>query len=69
MSLVAPPHSYINSLDFPSVSSLATYLAKVSSDDSLYASYFWWKEFYQVRTSDQDLSQVGNLRHILSYWL
>ena len=56
-SAIAPPHSYINTLDFVSVSKLSKYLLEVSADDELYASYFWWKEFYEVRRSRHDLSQ------------
>ena len=54
---IAPPHSYINTLDFDSVSDLSKYLLKVDKDDELYASYFWWKEFYEVRNTKTDLSQ------------
>ena len=54
---IAPPHSYINTLDFESVSELSRYLLKVDKDDELYASYFWWKDFYEVRQSKTDLSQ------------
>jgi len=57
ISAIAPPHSYINTLDFSSVSQLAKYLQKVASDDELYASYFWWKEFYEVRDRREDMSQ------------
>ena len=56
-SALAPPHSYINTLDFVSVSKLSKYLLEVTADDELYASYFWWKEFYEVRRSRHDLSQ------------
>ena len=54
---IAPPHSNINTLDFKSVTQLSKYLLKVASDDELYASYFWWKDFYEVRNSGKDLSQ------------
>ena len=30
----------------------------VMEDDAMYASYFWWKEFYQVRTEALDNAQV-----------
>ena len=56
-SAIAPPHSYINTLDFPTVSKLSNYLLRVNADDELYASYFWWKDFYEIRNSKQDLSQ------------
>ena len=54
---IAPPHSYINTLDFKSVTDLSKYLLKVDGDDELYASYFWWKDFYEVRNRQKDLSQ------------
>ena len=47
-SVVAPPHSYINALDFGSVRELAEYIQKVDEDDDLYMSYFWWHEHYYV---------------------
>ena len=46
MSRFAPPHSYIAMTDFPSISQLAEYLLTVAADDSLFASYFWWRDFY-----------------------
>ena len=49
MSKVAPPHSYINVEDFHSLEELAQYLEKVASDDELFASYFWWRDFYKVK--------------------
>lgn len=33
-------------------------LKSVMEDDALYASYFWWKDFYQVRTEALDNAQV-----------
>ena len=47
MSAIAPPHSYINAEDFSSVEQLAEYLQLVASNDSLFASYFWWRDFYK----------------------
>ena len=47
---LAPPHSYINVLDFASVKDLANYLKELQDDDAKYAAYFWWKEYYQVRS-------------------
>ncbi|XP_071532690.1 alpha-(1,3)-fucosyltransferase C-like [Panulirus ornatus] len=44
----APPHSYINAADFPSLESLATYLNMVASNSTLYNKYFEWKAHYQV---------------------
>ena len=34
--------------DFKSTRDLAKYLLKVSEDDRLFASYFWWREHYQL---------------------
>jgi len=58
MSAVAPPHSHINALEYKSVSALARRLMSVLEDDALYASYFWWKDFYQVRTGTLDSAQA-----------
>ena len=50
MSAIAPPHSYINAEDFSSVEQLAEYLQLVASNDSLFASYFWWRDYYKALT-------------------
>ena len=49
-SQIAPPHSYIDAFkDFAeNPEGLARYLKKIAGDDALYASYFWWKDFYSV---------------------
>jgi len=47
----APPHSYINALDFPSTRHLADYLLKLDADDELYNQYFWWKDHFYIRNS------------------
>jgi alpha-1,3-fucosyltransferase len=49
-SRVAPPHSYVNALDFDSPRSLAKYLNQLDQNDSEYLSYFWWKDHYRVET-------------------
>ena len=48
MSLLAPPHSFINVEDFNSTSELASFLKKLAADDKRLASYFWWKDYYKV---------------------
>ena len=48
MSAVAPPHSYIDVRDFPSTKALAAELRRVAADPALFASYFWWRDFYRV---------------------
>lgn len=45
----APPHSYINTRDFPSVRHLADYLILLDRNDAMYNEYFWWKEHYRIR--------------------
>ena len=49
-SQIAPTHSYIDAFKYHSEDpeSLANLLKNISSDDTLYASYFWWKRFYSV---------------------
>lgn len=47
MSAIAPPHSYINAEDFGSVKELAEYLTMVGRNQSLFASYFWWRDYYK----------------------
>ena len=42
----APPKSYINALDFPTVKELADYLKVLDGNDTLYNEYFWWKAHY-----------------------
>ena len=48
MASIAPPHSYISVRDYSSVEHLAQYLSIVSSNDTLFASYFWWRDYYKV---------------------
>ena len=58
MKNIAPPYSFINSLDFDSTLQLIQFLVKISKDDALYASYFWWKDYYEVRNdSSKDRAQ------------
>lgn len=45
---LALPGSYINVDDFPDIQTLATYLLKVASDESLYNSYFAWKRSFKL---------------------
>uniref|UniRef100_A0A2P2I9W7 Fucosyltransferase n=1 Tax=Hirondellea gigas TaxID=1518452 RepID=A0A2P2I9W7_9CRUS len=46
-SAVAPPHSYINVLDFPSVKHLADYLLYLDRNHTAYNQYFRWKVEYE----------------------
>jgi alpha-1,3-fucosyltransferase len=51
-NLFAPPHSYINARDFNSPKDLAEYLMELNRSDSLYASYFYWKNEYYISVPD-----------------
>ncbi len=51
---LAPPHSFINAADFPSVLHLANYLTLLDRNDALYNEYFWWKNHYVVHESHDD---------------
>ena len=42
----------------------AKYLIKVSEDDKLYASYFWWRDFYT--TARNDWAEVWSRHKIVS---
>ena len=57
MSRVAPPHSYINVMDFNTTEELALYLHAVDQNDELFASYFWWRDFYTVKVGHPDRRQ------------
>ncbi len=48
----APPHSFINALDFPSIKDLADYLMILDSSDTLYNEYFWWKSHYIIKNAN-----------------
>ncbi len=64
----APPHSYINALDFPSVRSLANYLIGLSENNHLYNEYFLWKKYFKVRRHDKkggDMNHLCNLCALL----
>ena len=55
MSAIAPPHSYINAEDFSSVEQLAEYLQLVAKNDSLFASYFWWRDYYKPLVRENEV--------------
>ena len=41
-------------MDFDYPKALAKHLEHVAKDDPLYASYFWWRDYYEVRNSAED---------------
>lgn len=57
MEKVAPPHSYINVQDFNSTKDLADYLLNVHKNDTLFASYFCWRDYYTVQDDVDDVEQ------------
>jgi hypothetical protein len=52
---VAPPHSYLNVMDYASPKELAEYLWELDRDDTMYLSYFWWKQHYTARSISKEL--------------
>lgn len=48
-SRIAPPNSFIDVRDFPSVRALGNYLRLLSANDTLYNEYFAWKRDFVVR--------------------
>uniref|UniRef100_A0A2P2I2W6 Fucosyltransferase n=2 Tax=Hirondellea gigas TaxID=1518452 RepID=A0A2P2I2W6_9CRUS len=45
---IAPPHSYINALDFTTTGKLAEYLLYLDSNHTAYDEYFHWKKEYKI---------------------
>ena len=58
-SQIAPPHSYINALDFSTPEKLAQYLKVLDDNDALYNEYFWWKGHYRVEAGVQNMARHG----------
>ena len=52
MSRLAPPHSFIDVAEFKSVEKLAEYLSFLDRNDALFASYFWWRDYYKLEVRD-----------------
>ena len=43
------------------IAAAANYLIKVSQDDKLFASYFWWREYYTtIRNNWAKVRQIPN---------
>lgn len=53
---IAPPHSYINALDFPNIQTLSNYLKYLDKNDEAYLKYFHWKMDYELAHRPQDMS-------------
>jgi alpha-1,3-fucosyltransferase len=46
--IIAPPHSFINALDYENPKALADFLDKLDRNDTEYLSYFWWQHYYHA---------------------
>lgn len=57
LSTIAPPHSAINVFDWKSPKKVVHHLKMLMADDAKFAEYFWWKDFYEVRTRIEDRAQ------------
>lgn len=44
-----PPKSYINAQDFKTTKELADFLVALSENTEEYLSYFWWRQYYNVK--------------------
>ena len=65
MSKLAPPHSYINVQDFTSTQHLAEYLNMINNNDTLFASYFWWRDHYEVQVTSISHFKITNKIYFL----
>ena len=57
-SQMAPPHSYINALDFQAPKQLAKYLIDLSKNKTEYLKYFQWKNSYSIQSASFSLSKA-----------
>ena len=46
-SIIVPPHSLINAMDYSDPKDLARRLKEIMANETEYLSYFWWKDFYR----------------------
>jgi alpha-1,3-fucosyltransferase len=57
-SRIAPPHSFINILDYDSPKALADVLHRLDKNATEYLSYLWWKDHYHV-VGDRDVYRLS----------
>ena len=57
-SAIAPPHSFIDALQF-TPAQLAAYLSRLSANDTLYNEFFWWKGLYAVEAGVEQMARHG----------
>ena len=76
---IAPPHSFLHIKNFTSPEDLMKYLVKLSQNEELYNSYFWWKEFYDVGfiestcplcqiLNTKDFKSANDYSNIYDFW-
>jgi alpha-1,3-fucosyltransferase len=51
-STFAPPHSFINAINFQNPKELANFIHSLDGNNSEYLSYFWWWDHFQVVSID-----------------
>ena len=49
-SKIAPPHSYIHVDDYESPEKLIEILEIIKQNETLHQSYFWWMDYYSIKT-------------------
>ena len=54
---VGPPKGSINALHFASPQKLAKKLTEIDEDDAKFAEFFWWRDFYELRTGPEHRAQ------------
>ena len=64
---LAPPHSFLNALDYDSPKALAEKILELDKNNSQYLSYFWWKDHYVVHngTASDHASSMCKLCEML----
>ena len=54
---IAPPHSYIHVDDYDTPKDLIEELVAIAKNDTLYQSYFWWKDHFALSQEVERESQ------------
>ena len=76
---IAPPHSFLHIKNFTSPEDLMKYLVKLSQNEELYNSYFWWKDFYDLGfiestcplcqiLNTKDFKSANDYSNIYEFW-
>ncbi len=56
---IGPHHGFINAKDFglKKPEKLVERLREINEDDAKFAEYFWWRDFYEIRSKKHDRAQ------------